>query len=82
MYQLSRLLHDQLRSLHDHLESHEVTPQLFAAPWFLTLFASQFPMSFVCRVFGKHYISVFFRIMFYFSTVFYFILFLMLYFLG
>ncbi|XP_064100515.1 TBC1 domain family member 1-like isoform X1 [Macrobrachium nipponense] len=51
MYQLSRLLHEHLRNLYDHLENHEVTPQLFAAPWFLTLFASQFPMSFVCRVF-------------------------------
>ncbi|KAK7068039.1 TBC1 domain member 4 [Halocaridina rubra] len=51
MYQLSRLLHDQLQNLYSHLEMHEVTPQLFAAPWFLTLFASQFPLSFVCRVF-------------------------------
>nr|XP_045614273.1 TBC1 domain family member 1-like [Procambarus clarkii] len=51
MYQLSRLLHDQLRKLYDHFETHEVTPQLFAAPWFLTLFASQFPLTFVCRVF-------------------------------
>ncbi|XP_042241893.1 TBC1 domain family member 1-like [Homarus americanus] len=51
MYQLSRLLHDQLRQLYDHFEVHEVTPQLFAAPWFLTLFASQFPLSFVSRVF-------------------------------
>ncbi|XP_071550765.1 TBC1 domain family member 1 [Panulirus ornatus] len=51
MYQMSRLLHDQLRSLYDHFETHEVTPQLFAAPWFLTLFSSQFPLSFVSRVF-------------------------------
>nr|XP_053629141.1 TBC1 domain family member 4-like [Cherax quadricarinatus] len=51
MYQLSRLLHDRLLNLYDHFESHEVTPQLFAAPWFLTLYASQFPLSFVCRVF-------------------------------
>ncbi|KAK3867460.1 hypothetical protein Pcinc_027094 [Petrolisthes cinctipes] len=51
MYQLSRLLHDKLRALYDHLENNEVTPQLFAAPWFLTLFSSQFPLSFVSRVF-------------------------------
>lgn len=51
MYQLSRLLRDKLKRLHDHFEDHEVTPQLFAAPWFLTLFASQFSLSFVSRVF-------------------------------
>ncbi|KAG0719497.1 TBC1 domain family member 1 [Chionoecetes opilio] len=51
MYQLSRLLRDKLKNLHDHFEDNEVTPQLFAAPWFLTLFASQFPLNFVSRVF-------------------------------
>ncbi|CAL4115369.1 unnamed protein product, partial [Meganyctiphanes norvegica] len=51
MYQLSRLLHDKLRELYDHLEQHEIIPQLYAAPWFLTLFGSQFPISFVVRVF-------------------------------
>uniref|UniRef100_A0A0P4WCG4 Rab-GAP TBC domain-containing protein n=1 Tax=Scylla olivacea TaxID=85551 RepID=A0A0P4WCG4_SCYOL len=51
MYQLSRLLRDKLKRLHDHFEDNEVTPQLFAAPWFLTLFASQFSLSFVSRVF-------------------------------
>ena len=53
MYQLSRLLRDELKNLHDHFENNEVTPQLFAAPWFLTLFASQFPLNFVSRVFGE-----------------------------
>lgn len=53
MYQLSRLLHDYHRELYSHLEEHEVCPSLYAAPWFLTLFASQFPLGFVGRIFGK-----------------------------
>ncbi|XP_054470761.1 TBC1 domain family member 4 isoform X2 [Anoplopoma fimbria] len=51
MYQLSRLLHDYHRDLYNHLEEHEISPSLYAAPWFLTLFASQFPLNFVSRVF-------------------------------
>ncbi|KAJ8349963.1 hypothetical protein SKAU_G00250930 [Synaphobranchus kaupii] len=51
MYQLSRLLHDYHRDLYNHLEEHEICPSLYAAPWFLTLFASQFPLGFVARVF-------------------------------
>ncbi|XP_064168002.1 TBC1 domain family member 4 isoform X1 [Anguilla rostrata] len=51
MYQLSRLLHDYHRSLYCHLEAHEVGPSLYAAPWFLTVFASQFPLGFVARIF-------------------------------
>ncbi|KAG9349555.1 hypothetical protein JZ751_028002 [Albula glossodonta] len=51
MYQLSRLLHDYHRDLYNHLEEHEICPSLYAAPWFLTLFASQFPLGFVARIF-------------------------------
>ncbi|XP_072266724.1 TBC1 domain family member 4 isoform X4 [Pyxicephalus adspersus] len=51
MYQLSRLLHDYHRDLYNHLEDNEISPSLYAAPWFLTLFASQFPLGFVARVF-------------------------------
>ncbi|KAK2507007.1 hypothetical protein MC885_006293, partial [Smutsia gigantea] len=51
MYQLSRLLHDYHRDLYSHLEENEISPSLYAAPWFLTLFASQFPLGFVARVF-------------------------------
>ncbi|ELR45367.1 TBC1 domain family member 1 [Bos mutus] len=51
MYQLSRLLHDYHRDLYNHLEEHEIGPSLYAAPWFLTVFASQFPLGFVARVF-------------------------------
>ncbi|XP_078457341.1 TBC1 domain family member 1 isoform X1 [Lampetra planeri] len=51
MYQLSRLLHDHHRELHAHMEEAEIGPSLYAPPWFLTLFASQFPLGFVARVF-------------------------------
>ncbi|KAI4498369.1 hypothetical protein M0802_006548 [Mischocyttarus mexicanus] len=51
LYQLSRLLHDRLPALYDHFDKHEVLPTLYAAPWLLTLFASQFPLGFVTRVF-------------------------------
>uniref|UniRef100_A0A673I8D2 TBC1 domain family member 4 n=1 Tax=Sinocyclocheilus rhinocerous TaxID=307959 RepID=A0A673I8D2_9TELE len=51
MYQLSRLLHDYHRELYDHLEQYEIGPSLYAAPWFLTAFASHFPLGFVARVF-------------------------------
>uniref|UniRef100_A0A669C9C4 TBC1 domain family member 4 n=1 Tax=Oreochromis niloticus TaxID=8128 RepID=A0A669C9C4_ORENI len=51
MYQLTRLLHDYHRELYNHFEEHEICPSLYAAPWFLTLFASQFPLGFVSRIF-------------------------------
>lgn len=51
LYQLSRLLHDQHPELYLHFDKHEVAPTLYAAPWILTLFASQFPLGFVTRVF-------------------------------
>ncbi|KAM7291506.1 TBC1 domain family member 1 [Ixodes scapularis] len=51
LYQLYRLLHDHQRELYVHLEKYDVGPALFAAPWFLTLFASQFPLGFVSRLF-------------------------------
>ncbi|CAG2203371.1 TBC1D1 [Mytilus edulis] len=51
LYQLTRLIHDNYRDLHDHFEEHEIAPNLYATPWFLTLFASQYPLGFVARVF-------------------------------
>uniref|UniRef100_F6XAS8 TBC1 domain family member 1 n=1 Tax=Macaca mulatta TaxID=9544 RepID=F6XAS8_MACMU len=57
MYQLSRLLHDYHRDLYNHLEEHEIGPSLYAAPWFLTMFASQFPLGFVARVFDMIFLQ-------------------------
>ncbi|XP_068185085.1 TBC1 domain family member 4 isoform X2 [Antennarius striatus] len=57
MYQLSRLLHDYHRDLYNHFEEYEISPSLYAAPWFLTLFASQFPLNFVSRIFDFVFIQ-------------------------
>jgi len=59
LYQLSRLLHDRLPAIYNHFDKHEVSPTLYAAPWLLTLFASQFPLGFVTRVFGKIHAFIF-----------------------
>lgn len=53
LYQLSRLLHDTLPKLYEHFDRNEINPTLYAASWILTLFASQFPLGFVTRVFGE-----------------------------
>ncbi|XP_020388174.1 TBC1 domain family member 1 isoform X2 [Rhincodon typus] len=57
MYQLSRLLHDYHRDLYSHFEENEISPSLYAAPWFLTVFASQFPLGFVARVFDMIFLQ-------------------------
>lgn len=51
LFQLSRLLHDKLPDLYDHFNNYDISPTLYAAPWILTIFASQFPLGFVTRVF-------------------------------
>lgn len=51
LYQLSRLVRDHEPELHAKLEALEISPALYAAPWMLTLFTSQFPLGFVVRVF-------------------------------
>lgn len=53
LYQLTRLLKDYLPELYEHFDKHEISPILYAAPWILTIFASQFPLGFVVRVFGR-----------------------------
>lgn len=62
LYQLSRLIHDNHPDLYTHLDKYEVAPTLFAAPWILTIFASQFPLGFVTRVFGESCSSTHLRI--------------------
>jgi len=54
LYQLSRLLHDLYPQLYQLFDSNDIAPTLYAAPWILTLFSSQFPLGFVTRVFGEY----------------------------
>ncbi|XP_037942464.1 TBC1 domain family member 1 isoform X2 [Teleopsis dalmanni] len=51
LYQLSRLVKDHLPELYVWLDQNDVSPTLYAAPWILTVFSSQFPLGFVARVF-------------------------------
>ncbi|XP_022178410.1 TBC1 domain family member 4 isoform X2 [Myzus persicae] len=65
LYQLSRLLHDHHPDLYAHFDNCDIPPTLYAAPWFLTMFASQFPLGFVARIFDILFfenIDVLFRI--------------------
>lgn len=50
LYQITRLLRDHEYELFSHFDRHDMSPSLYAAPWFLTLFASQFPLGFVSRL--------------------------------
>ncbi len=53
LYQLSRLIHDYFPDLSQHFRHHELPPFFYAASWFLTLFASQYPIAFVARFMGE-----------------------------
>lgn len=53
LYQLSRLLKDTTPLLYDWLDQNDISPTLYAAPWILTAFSSQFPLGFVSKVFGE-----------------------------
>lgn len=50
LYQITRLLRDHQYSIFEHFDRMDISPSLYAAPWFLTLFASQFPLGFVSRL--------------------------------
>lgn len=56
LYQITRLLRDYEYDLFNHFDSHDISPSLYAAPWFLTLFASQFPLGFVSRLLDLIYL--------------------------
>eukprot|EP00850_Spirogloea_muscicola_P012537 SM000081S22671 [mRNA] locus=s81:471709:478152:- [translate_table: standard] len=51
LYQLSQLLREALPSIQAHLEEQGITPVMYAAPWFLTLFATSLPLRLVNRIF-------------------------------
>lgn len=50
LYQFSRLLHDHCPAVFAHFEQHAIEPFLYATPWFLSVFSSQFPVAFCERV--------------------------------
>lgn len=50
LYQLNRLLKDQLPKLHEHFEIHGVETHMFASQWFLTLFTARFPLYLVFHI--------------------------------
>ena len=50
LYCMTRLLAETNPSLYRHLDRLEADPSLYATPWFLTLFAANFPLGFVARV--------------------------------
>lgn len=51
LYQLSRLVKDEVPEIYEWFDKNEVPSTLYAAPWILTIFSSQFPLGFVVRVF-------------------------------
>ena len=51
LYQFERLLEDLEPALYCHLKRRDVTPNLYATQWFLTLFAYRFPLQLVMRVY-------------------------------
>lgn len=57
LYQLSRLVKDHLPDLYSWLDQNDVSPTLYAAPWILTVFSSQFPLGFVARVFDMLFLE-------------------------
>ncbi|XP_054715588.1 TBC1 domain family member 1-like [Uloborus diversus] len=65
MYQLSRLIQTTVPEIHELFDKLDVSPTLYAAPWFLTIFASHFPIGFVARLLDMLFlqgISVLFKV--------------------
>lgn len=50
LYQLNRLIQDQLPKLYEHFEINGVETHMFASQWFLTLFTARFPLYFVFHI--------------------------------
>ncbi|CAH0552956.1 unnamed protein product, partial [Brassicogethes aeneus] len=50
LYQLNRLMEEQLAPLFQHFKTHNVETHMFASQWFLTLFTARFPLYFVFHI--------------------------------
>lgn len=52
LYQLSRLIQENLPEIHAIFERSDVSTPMYASPWILTIFSSCFELGFVARVYG------------------------------
>ncbi|XP_068141975.1 rab GTPase-activating protein 1-like [Drosophila tropicalis] len=50
LYQLERLIKDQLPKLHEHFTTCGIETHMYASQWFLTLYTARFPLCFVFHV--------------------------------
>ncbi|CAH1128718.1 unnamed protein product [Ceutorhynchus assimilis] len=50
LYQLNRLMEEQLSPLWHHFTEHRIETHMFASQWFLTLFTARFPLYFVFHI--------------------------------
>lgn len=50
LYQLERLIKDQLPKLHEHFTASGIETHMYASQWFLTLYTARFPLCFVFHV--------------------------------
>lgn len=50
LYQLNRLLKDQLPKLYEHFERTGIEAHMYASSWFLSLFTARFPLYFVYHI--------------------------------
>ncbi|KAJ8917151.1 hypothetical protein NQ315_012643 [Exocentrus adspersus] len=50
LYQLNKLMEEQLTPLWTHFGEHHVETHMFASQWFLTLFTARFPLYFVFHI--------------------------------
>eukprot|EP00899_Mesostigma_viride_P016110 jgi/Mesvir1/244/Mv13586-RA.2 len=57
LHQVVMLQKDRLPELHNHLEDLMVSSVMYAAPWFLTLFASALPLAIVYRIFDTVFVE-------------------------
>lgn len=50
LYQLNRLMEEQLPQLYQHFQDKGVESHMFASQWFLTLYTARFPLYFVFHI--------------------------------
>ncbi|CAG0915874.1 unnamed protein product [Notodromas monacha] len=51
MYQLECIVQELLPEIHTHFQSQSFHTSMYASSWFLTLFATAFPLPMACRIF-------------------------------